>query len=541
MANKAPKSARKIRNLVIILGDQLDEQSAVFDDFDKQQDAVWMAEVEDETTHVKCHQLRIAIFLSAMRHFRDLLIQQEFSVHYHELKTDRRHDSGFSHADVLGDFVEQHSIERLVIVQPGDYRVLENFRQAAAQLGIELQIRPDRHFYASLEDFQSYADGKKSFLLETFYRHMRKRHRILVDENGDPEGGQLNFDHDNRKPFGKYGPGKLPARPDFAPDQISRDVIAMVGKRFHDHPGSLEDFNHPVTRIQAQKLLHHFVKHGLELFGPFEDAMWSGEPFLYHSLLSLPLNLKLISPQECLLAAINAYQQGQADLPSVEGFTRQILGWREFIRGIYWLKMPDYATLNALDQQYSLPDFYWTGKTSMACVQDAMQNVIRHGYTHHIQRLMVLGNLAQTLGAHPLDFHQWHMAMYLDAIDWVSLPNALGMSQYGDGGIVGTKPYCSTGNYIHKMSNYCKSCSYNYKEKTGENACPLSTFYWDFLDRNYETLKDNPRMGFAIKNLERLQKDDQAITGIRERAQELRTQWGVTTLKSGWRDDSKPL
>lgn len=253
--------------------------------------------------------------------------------------------------------------------------------------------------------------------------------------------------------------------------------------------------------------------------------MWTDEPFLYHSRLSLPLNLKLISPRECIEAAIKAYEDGKANLASVEGFVRQILGWREFIRGIYWLKMPQYQKLNALNQTRKLPSFFWDGETDMNCVHHVMNSILDYGYTHHIQRLMVMGNLAQTMGADPYQFHEWHMAMSVDAVDWVSLPNALGMSQFGDGGIVGTKPYCSTGNYINKMSNYCKGCRYDYKQKVGDDACPFSTFYWDFFDRHYDKLKNNQRLSFAIKNLEKMRQDHELMSGIRSRANQLIEMW----------------
>ena len=517
--------SRTIRNLILVLGDQLDHQSSVFDDFAPEQDAVWMAEVEEENTHVWCHKLRIAVFLSAMRHFRDDLKEQGIRVEYHELTTAPSHDKGKSHVEVLAKSIHHLHPRKLIVAYPGDDRVKTNLEKTSKDLDIELEIRPDQHFYCTPEEFAEYAKTRSGLLLENFYRHMRKTHHILVDKRGNPEGDQWNYDHDNRESFDKAGPPKISKRPRFEPDQITRDVFDLVEKRFAKHPGRLDHFDHPVTCNDAKKLLRHFINHLLESFGPFEDAMWTDEPFLYHSRLSLPLNLKLISPRECIEAAIKAYEDGKADLASVEGFVRQILGWREFIRGIYWLKMPQYQDLNALNQTRKLPSFFWDGETDMNCVHHVMNSILDYGYTHHIQRLMVMGNLAQTMGADPYQFHEWHMAMYVDAVDWVSLPNALGMSQFGDGGIVGTKPYCSTGNYINKMSNYCKVCRYDYKQKVGDDACPFSTFYWDFFDRHYDKLKSNQRLSFAIKNLEKMRQDQELMSGIRSRAKQLIEMW----------------
>jgi deoxyribodipyrimidine photolyase-related protein len=282
----------------------------------------------------------------------------------------------------------------------------------------------------------------------------------------------------------------------------------MVEQRFAKHPGTLDDFDLPVTHKQSLQMLRDFVDRQLPLFGKYEDAMWTDEAFLYHSRLSAPLNVKLLSSRACVEKAVDAYVSGHAPINSVEGFVRQILGWREFVRGIYWLHMPDYTDKNHMRHQAGVPQFYWDGETSMHCVQQSMLHVLRFGYAHHIHRLMVLGNLALLLGVHPKEFHEWHMAMYVDAIDWVSLPNALGMSQHGDGGIVGTKPYVSTGNYINKMSNFCGKCRYNYRSASGDDACPFTALYWDFLDRHYEQFSKNARMALQLKNLEKKRDSD---------------------------------
>ncbi len=514
-----------MRNLVLVLGDQLDHLSSAFKSFDQETDAIWMAEVPEEATHVWCHKLRIAYFFSAMRHFRDECNKKGRRVHYHELSRRPANDRGKSFGDILTKDARRLKPDKLIVVEPGDFRVLDCLRQTAAKLGVELEIRPDRHFYCSIEDFHRYAEGRKSLRLEFFYRDMRKKHAVLLDESGEPVGGQWNFDHDNRESFHQGGPDDLPQPKFFAPDAVTKQVIELVRSRFADHPGNLDHFILPVMRRQARAFLKNFIANVLPNFGRWEDAMWNDEPFLYHSRLSAILNLKLLNPRECVDAAVDAYRTGRAPINSVEGFVRQILGWREFIRGVYWLKMPEYIELNHFDHQLKLPAFFWDGETDMNCVRQSMRHVINHGYAHHIHRLMVLGNFAQLWGVHPRKFHDWHMAMYLDAIDWVSLPNTLGMSQYGDGGIVGTKPYCSSGNYINKMSNFCKNCRFDYKQRVGEDACPFTTLYWEFMDRHYDRLSDNPRMKFPIKNLEKLRKKPIELAAIRERADELRNMW----------------
>ncbi len=514
-----------MRNLILVLGDQLDHSSAAFDGFDTQNDVVWMAEVEDESTHVWCHKLRIAFFLSAMRHFRNELIESDRPIEYHELSTDPANDRGKSFVEILRLDIKRLKPERLLVVEPGDWRVRQQLQTVADACSIPLEIRVDRHFYCSVEEFAEYAEGRKSLLLEFFYRDMRKKHNVLMD-NRQPEGGQWNFDHDNRESFDKSGPGQLPQRETFHPDGTTREVIRMVQDRFPGHPGSLDHFVLPVTRQQATIFLKNFIDNILPQFGLWEDAMWTDEAFLYHSRLSAPLNLRLLNPRECVDAAVEACRSGKAPLNSVEGFVRQILGWREFIRGVYWLRMPEYSDMNHFDHQLSLPSFFWDGETEMNCVRQSMQHVLQHGYSHHIHRLMVLGNFAQLWGVHPRLFHEWHMAMYLDAIDWVSLPNTLGMSQYGDGGIVGTKPYCSSGNYINKMSNFCSDCRFDYKKRVGDDACPFTTLYWEFMDRHYDLLKENPRMKFPVSNVSRMRNVPGELAEIRNRAEELRNEWG---------------
>jgi len=512
----------KIRQLVLVFGDQLNHDSAVWDDFDPQSDRVWMAENDSEATHVWSHQYRLVAFFSPMRHFRDELIAAGKKTLYHDLPSDRRRARGSSFSSLLDQTLQKHDVERVVWVEPGDYRVAEEIRQTVERHQIDFQQLPDRHFYCSIDRWNRWAEGRRSILLETFYRTMRKEHGILIDREGEPEGGQWNFDHDNRGSFGREGPPQLPPVPAFTPDKTTQDVIDMVKHRFGDHPGQCDTFDLPVTRDQAKALLQDFIEHRLPLFGTYQDAMWRGETLLYHSRLSHAMNLHLLSPRETVEAAVQAYRSGDVPLNAAEGFVRQIVGWREYVRGVYWHKMPDYEQLNALqcDPDQDVPDFFWNGDTTMACVADAMEGLTQHAYAHHIVRLMVLGLFAQLYGTHPLRFHQWHMAMYADAVDWVSLPNALGMSQYGDGGIMATKPYCASGKYIQRMGNHCKSCRFKPAKATGEDACPFTTLYWDFLDRHQQTFQGNPRMRLQLKNLDR--KSDSEWEAIRERAEEIR-------------------
>lgn len=480
------------RHLVLVLGDQLDAQSAAFDGFDRQRDAVWMAEVSHEAEQVWSHKARIAIFLAAMRHFRDELRARGITVHYTELA-----DSTLG--EELAKSVRHLRPERVIVVEPGEWRVEADLKQAAPGL----EIRPDRHFLCSREEFTAHAAGRKQLRLEFFYREMRRKHHVLMDGK-EPIGGTWNYDKENRAAFGKDGPGLVPKPVGFKPDTITREVVKLVEKRFGKHPGSVEKFDWPVTRAQAQQALDDFITNRLAEFGRVEDAMWTGEPVLYHSRLSASLNLKLLDPREAMAAAVEAYRRKRAPLPAVEGFVRQLLGWREYVRGVYWLSMPGYARLNALGATLPLPDFYWTGATEMSCLREVIGQTLAHGYAHHIQRLMVTGCYALLLGVNPVEVHQWYLAVYVDAVEWVELPNVLGMSQYADGGIMASKPYIATGKYIQRMSNYCDGCRYKPEQATGPAACPFTTLYWDFLMRHEELLRQNQRMALQVKNLARV-------------------------------------
>jgi deoxyribodipyrimidine photolyase-related protein len=499
-------SPQGIRNLVIVLGDQLDAESSVFDGFDPGLDMVWMAEVAEESTHVWSSKQRIVVFLSAMRHFAQEVRTRGWPLHY--VRLDEAGNRGTLAAELTAA-IAQMPPAALVVTAPGDWRVLQALRGTARAAGLPLDIRDDRHFFSTVREFAAHAGARSQLRLEYWYRELRKKNGILM-EGGKPVGGRWNFDEDNRETFGRDGPGALPPRVAFEPDDTTRDVLALVDTRFADHPGSLRTFNWPVTRGQALQALDVFIRDRLPLFGRYEDAMWHGEAWLYHSQLSSSLNLKLLTAREVVLAAGAAFHAGTAPLAAVEGFIRQILGWREYVRGIYWTQMPEYLELNKLNAQLPLPAFYWTGETDMACMRDALQQTLEHGYAHHIQRLMVTGVYAMLLGVKPQEVHGWYLSVYVDAVEWVELPNTLGMSQFGDGGLMASKPYAATGKYIQRMSNHCNGCRYNPAESVGERACPYTTLYWDFLMRHEALLAGNQRMALQVKNLARLNADKRA-------------------------------
>lgn len=491
-----------MRNLVLVVGDQLDADAAAFDGFDPATDVVWMAEVAEESEHVWSAKPRIALFLTAMRHFRADALRRGWRVRYTELEDPA---NAGSLAGELRRACQELRPLKLIATEPGDWRVRRDLERAARELGLSLEVRVDRHFLGSVEEFRAHAEGRKQLRMEFFYREMRRRHGVLLQPDGKPVGGAWNFDAENRASFGRAGPGDVPPPRPFPPDAITREVLALVERRFARHPGALTAFDWPVTPEEARQALEDFIAHRLGHFGEYQDALWTGQPWLYHSRLSAALNLKLLDPRVAIAAAEVAYVRQRAPLVAVEGFIRQILGWREYVRGIYWLHMPDYLEWNALDAREPLPAFYWSADTPMNCLREAIGQTLRLGYAHHIQRLMVTGLYALLLGVRPREVHAWYLAVYVDAVEWVELPNTLGMSQYADGGVMASKPYAATGKYIQRMSNYCAGCRFDPSRATGEAACPFTTLYWDFLLRNESRLRDNQRMALQLKNLVRLQ------------------------------------
>jgi len=497
----------KIRHLVLILGDQLDHQNPALSEFENGQDLIWMAEVAQESEHVPSSKIRTALFLSAMRHFAKAQQELGRTVQYVQLDDT---DNTQTLAGELSRALEALAPEQVVMTEPGDHRVLTAIEQCTADQGCALRVLPDTHFITTLEEFRAHAKGRKQLRLEYFYREVRHKTGLLM-QGSEPVGGQWNFDEDNRGAFGKDGPGLVPPPAQFAPDEITQDVIHLVGSRFKGHVGDLRHFNWPVTRAEALEALQAFIQQRLPLFGRYQDAMWSGQAWLYHSHLSSSLNLKLISPLEVAQAAEQAYQRGDVPIEAAEGFIRQVIGWREYVRGLYWLKMPSYADLNELGANEALPALFWTGQTDMACMRDALEHTLRLGYSHHIQRLMVTGLYALLYGVRPQAVHEWYLSVYVDAVEWVELPNTLGMSQFADGGQMASKPYAASGAYIDRMSNHCSSCRYKPKEKLGRSACPFTTLYWDFLIRHKDRLAKNPRMVMQIKNVNRLDAETQDL------------------------------
>jgi deoxyribodipyrimidine photolyase-related protein len=504
-----------VRHLVVVLGDQLDLDSAALADIDPARDAVWMAEVAHEADVVWSGKPRIALFLAAMRHFRDALRARGLRVEYRALDT---HPHETLEAALSADLARLRP-ERVIAVPPGEWRLAQSLPQACRDAGIPWSERPDLHFYATPAEFADWARGKRELRLEFFYRWLRKREDVLM-EGGQPVGGRWNFDTENRGAFAKAGPGLLPAPQAFAPDALTREVIDLVDARFAERPGRLDAFDWPVTAAQAEEALADFVDYRLPLFGRYQDAIWAGEPWLYHSRLSAAMNLKLLSPRRVVEAAIMAWRAGRAPIEAVEGFVRQILGWREYVRGVYWLRMPGFLDDNALQADQPLPALYWTGETRMACMHDALRQTLDLGYAHHIQRLMVTGLFSMLVGVRPREIHAWYLAAYVDAVEWVELPNVLGMSQYADGGKMVSKPYAASGKYIQRMSNHCTGCPFDPAEALGPKACPFTTLYWDFLARHAARFRDHPRAGMQWRNLDRIPAE--RLQAIRERAARLR-------------------
>ena len=503
--------AKKTRNLVFILGDQLDSESAALADFDPKQDTIFMAEVAEESTHVWSSKPRTAFFLSAMRHFADHLRGQGFDVDYIDLGKHKF----TSLAAALDDAITRHQPKKIVMVEPGDYRVEQSLRAFCLTKKVDLAIREDSHFLLSRREFAEWSKSYKQLRMEFFYRMMRKRHAVMMDGD-EPVGGRWNFDQENRGAFGKAGPGDVPVAPVFPPDKITKEVFSDIEKHFPGHPGSVEKFAWAVSRENALTALKAFIHGRLGKFGEYQDAMWTHEPYLFHSLISAALNVKLLNPREVIAAAVQALKKGQASIESVEGFVRQILGWREFIRGTYWLDMPGMREANHFKHARKLPAWYWTGDTHMNCMKQAIGQTLEYGYAHHIQRLMVTGIFGLLAETKPQEVADWYLAVYIDAVEWVELPNVAGMALYANGGRFTSKPYIASGAYIKRMSNYCTGCRYKPDVKTGPTACPFTTLYWNFLDKHEKSMAGNPRTSLMVRNITRM--TDEARAAIRDQA-----------------------
>jgi len=496
----------KAKRLVLILGDQLDLEGAALQNFNRATDQIIMIESANEAQYVWSHKAKIALFLSAMRHFAKALKDLQYPLIYLQ-------ESTLSIVDALKEQIQKQGIQSLVCVEPGEYRLKVAIEKLAQELDLHLDMREDNHFYCTHQEFVKWTENKKELRLEYFYRLMRKTHQILLDADGEPEGGQWNFDQDNRKPYPKKGPGIIDEPAFFLPDSITKEVITYVEKTYPEHPGSLDAFNWPVTREQALEALDYFVEYRLRNFGVYQDAMWTDTPFGWHSILSSSMNLKLLNPREVVNAVLKAWKKYSLDLSTVEGFIRQILGWREFVRGMYYLDMPKMAQDNYYQHTNPLPAWYWTGNTQMACMKDAIGQTLQYGYAHHIQRLMVTGNFALLAEMLPSAVCDWYLAIYVDAIEWVELPNTAGMALFANGGRFTSKPYIASGAYIKRMSNYCNDCKYKPDVRFGGNACPVTTLYWNFLIKHRNQFEASPRTRLMTANLKRISEEDQkAIT-----------------------------
>jgi deoxyribodipyrimidine photolyase-related protein len=506
----------KTRNLILILGDQLDRESAALRDADKKRDVIVMIEAREESTHVWSSKVRTALFLAAMRHHAQWLQAQGFSVHYRKLETEN--DPSLA-AGLIAE-IALCKPAAIICVEPGDLRVTAMLQDTCSTLSVPLDVRVDTHFLCTQSEFSEWAGTSKSLRMEFFYRVVRRKYDVLM-QGAEPEGGQWNYDAENRKAFGKAGPKNVPSPRTYKHDADTKEVLALVEKEFSQHPGNLAHFNWPVTREEALIALDDFIEKRLAGFGDHQDAMWTQLTFGWHSLLSTSLNLKLLNPREVIAKAEQAYRAGKVDLASVEGFIRQVLGWREFMRGVYFLDMPAMKTANHFAHTNPLPKWYWTGDTKMNCMKQCIGQTLAHGYAHHIQRLMITGMFGVTAEITPQEMADWYLAVYVDAIEWVELPNVAGMALFANGGRFTSKPYVASGAYVKRMSNYCSDCAYTSDEKFGAKACPMTSLYWNFIDKHEISLTKNPRTALMAKNLTRM--DASEREAMRARAKEMLT------------------
>ena len=486
-----------VGRLVLVLGDQLTETLSALAQADKARDTVVMAEVADEAAYVRHHPKKIALIFAAMRKFAHALEQDGWKVVYTQL------DDTDNAGSIVGELLRraaQTGASEVLATEPGEWRLIDKLKYAP----LKVHLLPDDRFLATHAEFEAWAEGRKALRMEYFYREMRRKTGLLM-EGDQPAGGKWNFDHDNRKAAPEDVTVDGPLR--FDPDATTREVLELVQARFGDNFGALEPFWFATTRAEALQALDHFITNALPRFGDYQDAMLNENEFLYHAILSPYLNIGLLNVTEICEAAANAYAAGHAPINAAEGFIRQIIGWREYVRGIYFLEGPDYTARNILGHDRDLPWFYWGGETRMNCVAKAVGQTRTQAYAHHIQRLMVTGNFALLAGIDPAQVHEWYLAVYADAFEWVEAPNTIGMSQFADGGVIASKPYVSSGAYINRMSDHCKSCHYSVSAKTGDTACPFNLLYWHFLDRHRDRFSNNPRMGNMYRTWDRMDAD----------------------------------
>jgi len=486
-----------VTRLVLVLGDQLSGDLSSLREANKARDVVVMAEVAQEAEYVRHHPKKIALIFAAMRKFARTLEDDGWTLRYTRL------DDPGNAGSIIGELLrwaEETGATEVIATEPGEWRLIDKLNHAP----ITTHLLPDDRFVASRKRFEDWAEGRKALRMEYFYREMRRETGLLM-EGDDPAGGKWNFDHDNRKPP-KEGLA-FPEPKTFAPDAVTREVLDLVAARYGDNFGDLEPFDMATTREDALQVLDYFITQALPRFGDYQDAMLQDQPHLFHALISPYMNLGLLNPMEVCRAAEKAWQAGNVPINAAEGFIRQIIGWREYMRGIYFLEGPDYVARNALRHDRDLPSFYWGAETQMNCVSQAVAQTRTHAYAHHIQRLMVTGNFALLAGIDPHQVHEWYLEVYADAYEWVEAPNTIGMSQFADGGVIASKPYVSSGAYINRMSDYCKNCAYSVSAKTGEKACPFNLLYWHFLDRHRDRFQGNMRMQNMYRTWERMDPD----------------------------------
>lgn len=498
----------------LILGDQLNREHSWFQEIDQSNYLYVLMEVQSETKYVKHHYQKVVAFFAAMRNFAQELKSNGYQLFYFKINDAINQHSFEKNIQVLQT---QFQIEALQYQFPDEYRLYHEFKQFKSLFPFEVKGYETEHFYCSLQDIAHLGKEKKYYLLENFYRFLRKKYQVLV-VNEKPVGGKWNYDSENRNKWKNQVPIPNAVLFENEVSEISNDLLD-VGITTFGKQKTISNF--PKSRQQALEQLTYFLTYLLPYFGTYQDAMHTDELLLFHSNLSFAMNVKLLHPKEVVQATENYFFQNQEtiSLAQVEGFIRQVLGWREYVRMVYWNKYDEIKESNFLENSYSLPEVFWTGKSKMNCVANCAKNSLHNAYAHHIQRLMVLGNYALLMRTHPDEVDAWYLGVYIDAIEWVQLPNTRGMSQFADGGIIATKPYISSGNYIDKMSNYCVKCSYDKKTKVEENSCPFNSLYWHFLEQNRKRFQGNQRMKMMYALLDKM--DNNEIEMINKRAQYL--------------------
>lgn len=479
------------RSLRLILGDQLGATTPTLADADPACDVFLMAEVHTEATYVRHSRHKITLIFSAMRHFAEDLRARGFEVIY------RRYEEGVANlCEAVRGALASSAAESVIVTMPGEYRLLVEMQGWEDALGVPVLLREDTRFLTSREDFETWARGRKQLRMEYFYRDMRRRYTVLIDDDGEPEGGQWNYDAENRS--GWRGKEAVPERPGAEADALTREVIDLVSREFPDNPGDLSEFRLAVTEAGANDQFEWFCQNALDRFGTYQDALAEESPWMFHGLISMYLNIGLLEPLAVCQRVEEAYRSDACSLAAAEGFIRQVLGWREYVRGVYWHAMPEYAERNTFAALRTLPDWFWTARTDMRCLSQAIAQSLDHGYAHHIQRLMVIGNFALIAGLDVREVCAWYLAVYVDAFEWVELPNTLGMALHGDRGLMASKPYAASGKYIQRQGNHCAACRFDPKKTTGEGACPYNSLYWRFIDEHQDYLKRNARMGLIV-------------------------------------------